>query len=298
MSYGFLAHKIFGPSVKPLTARAANAQEAGVWDHPYVEFIEHRTLQKLATFSWKNRIMGLLMPIEDHEGNPEFIVPMVNEFNGSFQTAGRDNDAKPTVAEHSWKKNQDGFETSGTLLLNDGRLKQTLKMVSVGNQAVVYDDSVTALTNVTVRSEQGLPIDIENDSLNGGTRVVSDEDGKIEFNWQKPQRPVVLPGSWANVDGRLGVIMLDGSGMAYAQASRYSPGISVRTDILYGSYSKDVHRFKAGDEVAHRVGVFSVEVTPKETAALAKSCRIETTPNGRVLHFMQPDGKDARVPLF
>jgi hypothetical protein len=296
-AYGLLAHKIFGASVKPLTARAANVQEEGVWDYPYVDFIEQRTLQKFASFSWKNRIMGLLMPIEDHEGNPEFIVPITDGFIGSFELAWR-GDVKTTVIEHSWKKTSSGFETTGSILPDGGRLKQTLRMISVGSQTVVYEDRVTALTNVTVRSERGAPIGIENDSLTGGTRLVSDTDGKIKFNWQKPQKPVALPGSWANVDGRLGVVMMDGSGMAYAQASKYSRGIGVYTDVLYGSYSNHPRRFKAGDEVAHRVGIFYVEVTPKETASLAKFCRIETTPNGQVLHFKQPDGKITEVPLF
>jgi hypothetical protein len=296
-SYGFLAHKIFGPSVKPLTARAANVQEEGVWEYPYVGVIAQRTGKKFASFSWKNWIMGLLMPIDDHESNPDFIVPITDGFVGSFELASR-GDAKSTVVEHSWEKKPDGFETKGALLLEDGRLKQTLRMISVGSQTVVYEDHVTALTNITMRGERGVPIGIENDSLTGGTRLVSDENGGIKFNWQQPQKPFALPGSWANVDGRLGVVMMDGAGMTYAQASKYSPGIAVYTDLLYGSYSDQVRQFKTGDEVAHRVGIFYVEVTPKETASLAKSCRIETTPHGQVLHFKQPDGKPGEVPLF
>ncbi|HTV42277.1 MAG TPA: hypothetical protein VMF08_17030 [Candidatus Sulfotelmatobacter sp.] len=299
MSFGLLAHKIFGPSVKPLTANEANVQEEGVWDHPYVDFIEHRTLQKLVTFSWKNRIMGLLMPIEDHLGNPEFTVPITDGFIGAFQVAGRgNNNGKVTVVEHSREQTADGFETSGTVLINGGKLKQTLRMISIGAQTVVYEDTVMALTNVTVRSELGAPVGIENDSLNGGTRLVSDEDGRLEFDWQKPQQPVALPGSWANVDGRLGIVVLNGSGMTYAQASGYSRGISVRTDILYGSYSDRPRQFQAGDEVAHRLEIVFTEVTPRETSKLAKSCHIETTPGGQVLHFKQPDGEVAEVPLF
>ena len=298
VSYGFLAHKIFGPSVKPLTARAANAQEEGVYDYPYVDFIEHRTLQKFVSFSWKNKIMGLLMPIEDHEGNPEFIVPIANGFIGSFQLAGRGNDAKVKVVKHGRKEMPDGFETDGTVLLNNGRLQQTLRMISIGSQTVVYEDRVTALTNVTVQSEQGVPIGIENDSLTGGARLVSDEDGEINFDWQKPQPPVSLGGSWANVGGRLGVVMVNGARIEYAQAHGYSGGLAACADILYGSYSNHPRSFKTGDEVARRIGIFSVEVTPKETASLAKSCKLETTPNGQVLHFKQPDGKVAEVPLL
>ena len=84
-AYGFLAHKIFGRAGR-LTARAAAAQEQGVRDYPYVDFIAHRTQKKFVSFSWKNRIMGMLIPIgEGHEGNPDFTVPIPNGFVGSFE---------------------------------------------------------------------------------------------------------------------------------------------------------------------------------------------------------------------
>lgn len=295
-SYGFLAHKVFGPSVKPLTERQANTQEEGVWEYPYVEVIAHRTLHKFTSFSWKNRMMGLLMPIHDHDQDPEFTVPIANGFVGSFDVPG--GGGKIAVVEHSWKKMPDGFETSGTILLNGGRLKQRLEMISVGSQTVVYQDDVTALANVTVRGERGAPVGIENDSLTGGTRLVSDEDRQITFDWEKPQRPVALHGSWANIDGRLGVVTAAGAGMAYAQASGYSRGSSVYSDILYGSYSDHPRQFKAGDEVTRRVEVFFIDVTPQQTSNLAKSCRVGTAPGGRVLHFQQPDGKTGEMPLF
>ena len=171
-------------------------------------------------------------------------------------------------------------------------------MISVGGQTVIYEDRVVALSDVTVRSERGLPIGIENDAITGGTRVVSSHDGQTTFDWQKPRPPLDLPGSWVNVDGRLGVVMAAGAGIAYAQASGYSPGISVYSDILYGSNSDINRQFKMGEEVAHRVAIFYVEVTPEETSALARSCRIEQKPSGQVLQFKQPSGKNAEVQLL
>ena len=297
-AYGLMAHKVFGPAARELTARAAAKQEQGVWEYRYVDFVAHRTLQKFASFSWKNNIMGLLIPIEEgHEGNPDFTVPIKSGFVGSFELAPRDN-AKTTVLEHSWKKTPDGFETTGTLLLNGGRLKQTLKMTSIGGQTVVYEDRVTALSNVTVRAERGMPVGIENDEITGGTRVVSGQGGQTIIDWKKPRQPIDLPGSWANVDGRLGIVTVAGSGMAYAQASGYTPGICVCSDILYGSYSDHPKEFKAGEEVAHRVALLFVEVTPKETSALARSCKIEQKPGGQVLSFKQAGGGSVEVPLF
>ena len=297
-SYGFLAHKVFGPAARELTARAAAAQDQGVWEYRYVDFIAHRTGKKFASFSWKNKIMGLLIPIgEGHEDNPEFTVPIKNGFVGSFELTPR-GDAKTSVLDHSWKKTPDGFETTGTLLLNGGRLKQTLKMTSIGGQTVVYEDRVVALSNVTVRAERGVPVGIENDEITGGTRAVCGQDGQTIIDWKKNRQRVGLPGSWANVDGRLGVLMVAGAGMAYGQASGYLPGISVCADVLYGSFSDHPRQFKAGEEVARRVAVFFVEAGAKETSTLSKSCRVEKEAGGQVLRFEQAGGKVVKVPLL
>ncbi len=295
-AYGMLAHKVFGPSVQPLSAAAANAQEQGVWDYPYVDFIADRTDKKFVSFSWKNKIMGLVMPIGDgHEDNPSFTTPIANGLIGSFELSPR-GDLKTTVVEHVRKKTADGFETNGTVLLNGGRLKQTLKVTSVGDQAVVYEDRVVAVSDVTVNVERGVPVGIENDEITGRTRTVSDQDGQRKYDWRQSDRPVLIPGTWANVDGRLAVVMLAGSGIAYQQGSGYSPGISVCSDILYGSFSNRPRTFKAGDAVAHRVVVLFVEVTPEQTSALAHDCR--TNPAGGVLHFKQPNGQKTELHLF
>lgn len=297
-AYGFLAHKVFGPATAELTARAAAAQVQGVWEHPYVDFIAHRTGQKFASFSWKNRIMGMLIPIGDgHEGNPAFTVPIKNGLVGSFELTPPD-DGKMTVLEKSWKKTPDGFETTGTLLLNGGRLKQTLIVTSIGDRTLVYQDRVTAVSDVTVRGERGVPVGIENDQITGGIRVVSGQGGQTIFDWQKPRQPMALSGSWCNVDGRLGVVMVAGAGMAYAQSSEYTPGISVRSDVLYGSSSDGLKQFKTGEVVARRVAVFFVEVAPKQMPELARSCGIEAKTGGQVLHFKQAGGKIAEVPLL
>ena len=296
-SYGLIAHKVFGPATHELSADDAAAVETGVWDYPYVDFIEHRTPDKFASFSWKNHIMGVLLPLRaGHEDNPDFTVPIPDGFVGSFQLAPK-GDNKFTIAEQAWRKMPDGFDTTGTLLLDGNRLKQSLRMISIGGQTVIYEDEVTALTNVTVKSERGLPLGIENDEITSGTRVLSTQAGKTTFDWHKPQKPMAISGSWANVDGRLGVVFLEGSGAAYAQASGYSGGICVCADTLYGSYSDQTRKFKPGDEVAHRLAICFVEVSPHQTASLAKACHIRTTPAGQVLHFRQPDGTEVEVPL-
>ena len=184
------------------------------------------------------------------------------------------------------------------MLLGGGRLKQTLKVTSIGDQAVVYEDRVVAASDVTVNVERGVPVGIENDEFTGRSRIVSDQDGHKKYDWRQSDHPILISGTWANIDGRLGVVMLAGSGIAYQQGSGYSPGISVCSDILYGSFSNSPRTFKAGEEVAHRVAVFFVEVPAEQTPALAKDCHIETKPEVSVLHFKQPNGQQAEVPLL
>ena len=298
VTYAFLAHKIFGPPTKELTASEAALIGQGVSAHDWVQVITQRTRDKFASFSWTNRIMGLVVPIgPGHEGNPDFTAPVTDGFIGEF-ILGPKNRQKTVAVDHSWTKTADSFETTGTLLMNEGQLKQTLQMTSLGAKTVVYQDRVIALTNLNVAQEHGVPFGIENDDVNGGTRLLSYKDGQVIFDQSKPRPPMPVPGSWANVDGRLGVVMVAGSGMSYNQAKKYAPGISVREDILYSSFTNRPKSYRAGDEVAHRIALFFVEVTPKETAALAASVKIENQSSRQILRFKTPEGAEAEIPLL
>jgi hypothetical protein len=297
-SYGLLAHKIFGPAAGEMSNEAAVKKNIGVWDHPWFDFIIHRTEKKFASFSWKNKIMGVLMPIAPgHESNPEFIVPLPNGFVGSFDLAPR-GDVKTTVLEHTRRETTNGFETTGALLINGGRLKQTLRMTSIGEQTVVYEDIVVAQSNITVRAERGLPIGIENDQITGNTRTLTDATGQTTFTFGKVTPAKAISGNWANVGGRLGMVTIDGAGMAYFQGTGYLPGICVCADTLYGSYNTNSRAFKPGEVVAHRIAVVCVETSPKETAALAKSCLVKMQPGSETLEFTQPDGTKGQASLF
>jgi hypothetical protein len=297
-SYAFLAHKVFGPPTKEIAARKAASQLQGTWAHEFVEFIAHRTESKFVSFSWKNRIMGLLIPIgPGHDDNPYVTVPITTGLVGSFDLTPK-KPAGPKAVEHVWNETTNGFETTGSLLLNGGLLKQTIRVTSIGKQTAVYQDRVTAQSEVSLTRELGVPVGIENDEVTGGKRVVYHEGGKTTFDWKTPQKPFALPGSWANVDGRLGVVMAVGSGLSYQQAAGYDPHTAVCPDVLYGSFSDRPQHFKAGDEVARRIVLFFVEVTPKTTSSLSRSFTIAEGTGAQVLHCKLPEGGEATVPLL
>jgi len=292
-TYGYLSHKVFGPATqdKPVSLPPF------VRHYSSVDVTMHRTGSKLVSFSWKNRIMGMVLPIgEGHEANPFFTIPIANGLIGSTELSAA-KDAEITVLERAWKKTPNGFETTGVLLTDGGLLKQTLKLSSVGEKAVVYQDHVSAQSDVSLTRELGVPVGIENDKLTGGTRVVYHREGKTVFDWQKPQAITAVPGPWANVDGRLGVVTAAGSGLTYSQAGKYN-GQGVYADIFYASFSDAAKQFKAGDEVARRIVLFYVEVTPEQTSELARSVKIEDGPGGQVLRFSLPEGGEAEVILL
>ncbi len=297
-AYGFLAHQLFGPPAREISARQAALELSGVRTFNPVGLITHRTEHKFVSFSWKNRVGGMAIPIgEGHEGQPYFTVPAPNGLIGSFDLAPAGN-GKIQVVEHAWSETANGFETTGTLLLNNGRLRQEVKVTSMGERTVVYQDRVTALADVSVSAERGVPVGIENDKVTGGLRTVFHQAGKTVVEFNKSQPPVPVAGPWANVDGRLGVIAVSGSGMKYVPGNGYHPGMAVGIDVLYASSSNRPKRFKTGEEVARRVVVFLVEVDPKQTAALAKSFTIPDNAGAQVLRFKLPEGGAAEVPLL
>jgi hypothetical protein len=300
ISYGFLAHKLFGPPVKAISTHEIAKMESGVRRYNDIQLITHRTKEKFLSMSWTNRILGMLIPIDSgHEDNPDFTVPIVNGFIGTFDLdpPGKPKENKSLVTEHSWKETKDGFETTGTILLDGGRLKQTVQLVSLGDKTVVYSDRVVALKDVTVTHEHGIPLGIENDEITGSTRTVTHQDGKQVYDARHPQSsPLVITGPWANVDGRLGAVLASPGKLSYQQAKGYSPGISVCTDILSASSLENPKQFKAGEEVARRVAIFYVEISPHKTAELAASAMLRGDKSDLLL-FKLPNDQYATVKL-
>jgi hypothetical protein len=94
----------------------------------------------------------------------------------------------------------------------------------------------------------------------------------------------------------LAVISVAGSGLRYKKASGYNAQ-AVCTDMLYGSFSNQQRKVKAEDEITRRIILCAVDITPEETAALAKSVKINDTAEGKDLQFNLPEGGQTKVTL-
>jgi len=288
-AYALLYHKYIGsPADDPVAAQRTWRALNGVRRHFNTDLITHRTGSKFASFSWKNSIMGEIVPMgPDHADNPHFTTPITSGFVGSFTIA--DPSAKGLkVVERSWRRLPNGFETRGTLSINGGFLRQDIVFASVGERAVVYLDRVTAVKDVRIEQEIGCPVGIQNDELTGDRRTLSYQGGSQIVTGPNTDQTIRIPGEWANVDGRLGVIAPNG-GLVYRDMPKYNRN-GAREDFLYGSFSAEPQEYKAGDVVAQRAVVFLTETSPNDTAGIAERVRIEETERGIRLDLNLPDG--------
>jgi hypothetical protein len=294
LAYSYFYHRLLGGMESDKTI-ADSPELLGVRRYNFVDVITHRTGSKFASFSWKNKIMGLVMPIADHLDEPCFTSPNTSSLVGSFAVEGNPGGLK--VIERTWHKTADGFETEGKLQI--GPLKQTIKFVSVGEKTVIYMDRVMTDSDVTIKQESGPYVTIENDEFTGDQRTLYFAGGSQVVKGADTEGLIRIPGNWANVDGRLGMVaptdrggLVKGSGLAYQDVKPYNRD-GAREDYLFGSYSDKPQAFKAGEEVARRIVVLFTEVTPEETASLAGKIRL----TGETLHVLLPEGGEYALPV-
>jgi hypothetical protein len=293
--YSLMLHQTLGFPEPERTIRDT-AELEGVHKYNFVDVMSHRTDSKFASFSWKNQIMGVVMPIgAGHEGSPFFTTPLTNGLVGSFVVSGG-KPGGPKVIGRVWSRTLKGFQTSGTMLINGGALEHRLLFASIGEKTVVYADRVTAMTNLTITRETGVPVGIENDEFTGDQRVLYHAKGSQTITGPGTEAIIRIPGKWANVDGRLGMVVVQGSGLVYQDIAGYNRD-GARQDFLYGSFSDNERKVKAGQEVARRVVVLYAETSPQDTAQLAEQARIEKTPSGSVLHIALPEGGEYQIKL-
>jgi hypothetical protein len=292
LTYSYLYHKYINRHPQQIkTIRSCASELNGVKRYTLVDVITHRTNNKFFSFSWKNRVMGYTMPIgQGHESNPYFCTPLTNGLVGSFVL---EKDAKGLqVLNRKWQKTDFGFETEGVIQTNGGLLQQEIKAISVGEKTIIYVDKVTALSDIKITQELGIPIGIENDEFTGNQRTLYCKEGSRNIRGPETEEMIRTSGNWINIDGRLGVVAFSGSGIAYKDVANYNRD-GAREDYLYCSFSDSAREFKAGSEVTRRVAVLYLEIDSKETARLDEHISIE----GKMLSVPLPEGGVYRVSL-
>lgn len=160
------------------------------------------------------------------------------------------------------------FVTGSSILTNDNSLETSFAIFATPGNAVLYLDRTMAKEDVTVTGERGLVAGISMDEFTSLHRTVA-----FGGEGTKPLKKVVdgkrllsSEGTWANVDGQVGLVTRSSCDrMAFGDRSDNK---SIMTAKLYGAFSDVPRQFQAGDCIGNRVAVFYTGISPKITAML------------------------------
>jgi hypothetical protein len=177
---------------------------------------------------------------------------------------------------------------------NDGRLTQKMAVASLPSGTLVYLDRVTANREVMVTEARGLPVGIENDPVSGNfVRLFTANGEQVRRGGAAGDLPV--PGGWANVDDRLGVVSAAGP-MVYRSAGKPNrPG--AREDILYGALVTAPRAFHPREEVVRRAMILLPDATAAQTKKVAATVRLDRGDIGTSVSFHDVDGAERMVSL-
>lgn len=293
----YLLHKYLGEAGTVEPTQSDFLKEISRAEYfPYCQFLVNRTPKMFSSFSWRYQCMGLIEPERSlYPHSPWLTWPATNGLRGSYAVEGKKASWKAiNHREEILGPNQ--ISTTGHLRLCEGGLDQYLSFTSLAPNIVVYLDRVVAAQPVTLRSYRGVPLGIENSEFNGHQRTLFSKDGPRVVTGYGSAGRIPIDGSWVNVDGRLGLILVAGAAISYLDTSRYSNGI-IR-DTLCGSMPelpKDGQSFNAGATVVAHVAIVLAGADHSETEGVAASARlIDAGPAGRGVQF-EANGKEILV---
>jgi hypothetical protein len=299
VAFAFLMHRHFGPApdFRPDQWRRTAGKMRPARAFEQAGFVVHRTKGGLASFSWKNHLMGLAQPqSETHLDRPCMTTPNTMSLVGRAILEGqpRSDAGKVAWLKRAVNTGKDGFVVAVDSGPNNGMLRQQLAVSSVAPGVMAYVDRVTAMQDLTITEELGLPVAIENDMVSGNRRALMTDSG-AQSVVGGTGKDIVLSGGWVNVDSRLGVVVPDAAFVYRAAADYNRPG--AREDLLFGRYSAERRLCRAGEVVAQRAMLLLLDAGPEETAKTAASVRFRDINGTLRLAFTGPDGRAHTLSL-
>jgi hypothetical protein len=293
-------HRLFGPSPAPKDAAWTKMTRglAPVRAFHEAGFILHRTPRGVSSFSWKNRLMGVVMPgSEKHLDQPYVATPFIRNLVGEMDVAaeggGKTKDTIDILEAHP-RALEDAFTVGVRAETNDHRLTQRIAAASLPSGTMVYIDRVTANADVTVTQSRGVPVGIQNDAVSGNVvRLYS--AGGMKTLRGGDAGDTAISGAWANVDNRLGLIAPGGKLVYRSAGPPNRPG--AREDILYGALDTSLHHVRARGEVTRRAAILLPNASAAQTAKVAAGARVDRGDMGTSISFRDVDGKDRMVSL-
>ena len=259
----YLLHRLLGDGPEPVTRDEFFRHQSGTHVYDIGGFVTHRTPEKFCSFAWVNGAMGLVYPSDD----TWFTSPSERGMVGRIVCEGL-RDTTPKVEQHRVQKLADGFAFAGRIARCDGKVEQNIGVFSLASGPVVYLERLVAREEVKVKEvATGLAAILNEDApgISPNYRMLHRAEGTLKVVGANRERRRVLrfASSWANVDGKLGIVSTSNS-MAYRDNNAYRR--SRLEEELIANYRTAIGRVAKGHELGTCAVLFVPNQPPGDTA--------------------------------
>jgi hypothetical protein len=213
-----------GEPVAPVSEEQFRASQAGLHMFGAGKFAVQRTTSTIASFSWGAQVMGQVYPLE----RDLLLAPNERSLIGRMQFEGVKGD--PLKVKSA--KVLDSRDTLGVIgnISRAGAADQAFAFVALPDGRCIYADRVSVTTNARVLQMDLGTLNVLNDQhwINSPGKRTLYHDGASDLIMSEGPAndpPLKLASNWYNIDDRLGICVLSGSGQQqYVQNHKIGNG--------------------------------------------------------------------------
>ena len=192
------------------------------------------------------------------------------------------------VVKGNYSLQNNAFTMNGRITTNDNALENSFVLAATKANAVVYMNSVKALTAATVTGRRGGLLAISTDELTATERTIRNASATVSGNGAAPQ---TMASPWANIDDHLGIVTIGGTGqMAFGDRANSN---SIMAAKLYPLYSTERQSYATGATVDRSAVIYYSKTTAAQTQALQEQAvgYADALPKGwNAIGFLDTDG--------
>ncbi|KAG4103726.1 hypothetical protein H8356DRAFT_1643875 [Neocallimastix lanati (nom. inval.)] len=249
--------------------------------------IRASTDYRFSCFSWSNGLKSYTGYFASNSVDKNKIVVPYRAYNtgnilGWYENEEAYPDARPIIAGN-YQLEGNSYAMNGEISCNDDTIDNRFAIYSTPNNAIIYIDYVTAITDVTITAELGGMLAISTDELmktkrtlyfDNSANIVGQGEIKlangesIAFKQFDGSSFIQIKSEWVNVDNELGVVSMNGKKIGFGDRGSNN---SIYTSKLYPMFSTNIREVKENEVIDARNLVYYSLTNAEETESFAKT---------------------------